>query len=61
MHFIRVKGPSTLLFTSSVFAACEMNKRENLIRKQQWHIEAKAVLLCVFEYSKLNKSLISVA
>lgn len=45
MHLIRVKGPSTLLFTSAVFAAGEM-----MIQKQKLHIEVKAVLLCVFEY-----------
>lgn len=39
-----------LLFTSPVFAAGEMNKKDNLIQKQQWRIEVKAVLLCVFEY-----------
>lgn len=50
MHPISVKGPSTLLFTSAVFAAGEMNKRDNLIQKQQWHIKVKAMLLCVFEY-----------
>lgn len=45
-----VKGPSMLLFTCAAFAAGEMNKRGNLIQTQQWHIEVKAVLLCVFEY-----------
>ena len=50
MHLIRVKGPSTLLFTCAVFAAGEMNKRDNLIQRQRLHIEVKAVLLCVFEY-----------
>lgn len=50
MHLIRVKGPSTLLFISAVFAAGEMNNRDNLIQKQQWHTEVKAVLLCAFEY-----------
>lgn len=39
-----------LLFTSAVCAAGKMNKRDNLIQKQQWHIAVKAVLLCVFEY-----------
>ena len=50
MHLIRVKGPSTLLFNSAVFAAGEMDKKENLIQKQEWHIDVKAMLLCVFQY-----------
>lgn len=50
MHLIRVKRPSTLLFTCAVFAAGEMNKIDNLIQKQQAQIEVRAVLLCVFEY-----------
>lgn len=50
MHLIRVKGPSTVLFTCAVFAAGEMNNTDNLIQQRQWHIEVKAVLLCVFEY-----------
>lgn len=35
---------------SAVFAAVEMNKGDNLLQKQQWHIEVKAEPLCVFEY-----------
>lgn len=64
MHLIRVRGPSTLLFTSAVLAAGEMNKRYNLIQRQRWHTEVRAALLCAcvnIKQSSLNESLISVA
>lgn len=50
MHLISVKGPSTPLFTWAVFAVGEMNKRDKLIQRRQWHIKVRAMLLCVFEY-----------
>lgn len=39
-----------LLFSSAVFATCEMNKKDNLVQRQRWLIEVEAVLLFVFEY-----------
>lgn len=50
MHLITVRGPSTLLFTYAVFAAGEINKRDNLIQKLRWHIEVGAALLYASEY-----------
>lgn len=54
MHLITVKGPSTLLFTYAVFAAGEINKKDNLIEKH--------FCVCLnIKHRQLSESLISVA
>lgn len=63
MHLITVKGPSTLLFTYAVFAAGEINKKDNLIEKLQWHTasQSRAFVCLNIKHRQLNESLISVA